>query len=237
MLGFALVISVFAFPETRWHRSKDSDILSQPFDTDSSGTPTADSKQLSVHELRTSSMASGEASTFQGHPRKEQFNFYHIPSNPFQSLLRDFIAPFELFAFPIICFAAFVVSWSASCFLIVNLTQSQAFSEPPYNYGPQTVGLFNLAVVAGQLVGLASAGPLIDSISMRLTKRNNGIQESEMRLPAIIPYALIMLLGNFVVGFGYQYGWDWRVCPTHSHMHDTSHFLLLRVLMPYFRPL
>lgn len=32
-----------------------------------------------------------------------------------------------------------------------------------------------------------------------------------MRLPALIPYVLIMLADNFVVAFGYQYKWDWRV--------------------------
>ena len=46
---------------------------------------------------------------------------------------------------------------------------------------------------------------------MALTKRNNGIRESEMRLPSMIPYVLVMVLSNFVVAFGYEYGWDWRI--------------------------
>ena len=119
--------------------------------------------------------------------------------------------PFTLFAFPIVNFASFVVAWSASCFLTINLTQAQAFSEPPYNYTPQTIGFFNFAVVIGQVIGLGTAGPLNDWISMRATRKNSGIREPEMRLPAMIPYVLIMILGNFVTGFGYQYHWNWAV--------------------------
>jgi hypothetical protein len=32
-----------------------------------------------------------------------------------------------------------------------------------------------------------------------------------MRLPAIAIYMVIMIIGNFVVAFGYQYKWDWRI--------------------------
>lgn len=111
--------------------------------------------------------------------------------------------PIRLFTFPIVDFASLVVAWSAGSFLIVNLTQSQAFSEAPYHYTPQTVGFFNFAVVVGLLLGLGTAGPLSDWVSVCATKRNKGIREPEMRLPALIPYALIMILGHFVVGFGY----------------------------------
>lgn len=147
-----------------------------------------------------------------GKPGKKQFYLFDTARNPIKILITEFIAPLKLFAFPIVDFATFVVSWSASSFLLVNLTQAQAFSVPPYNYSPQSIGLFNLAVVVGFGIGLATAGPISDWISMRSTKRNNGIREPEMRLPTMVPYTLIMILGNLVVGFGYQYDWDWRVC-------------------------
>jgi hypothetical protein len=47
-------------------------------------------------------------------------------------------------------------------------------------------------------------------VSARATKKNRGIREPEMRLPAMIPYVCIMLLGNFVVAFGYQQKWPWE---------------------------
>ena len=46
---------------------------------------------------------------------------------------------------------------------------------------------------------------------MRTTRKNRGIREPEMRLPTIIPYLIINIIGNFVVAFGYQYHWHWAV--------------------------
>ena len=44
---------------------------------------------------------------------------------------------------------------------------------------------------------------------MRSTLKNGGVREPEMRLPAMIPYVLVMILGNIVTAVGYQYQWPW----------------------------
>ncbi|KUL89205.1 hypothetical protein ZTR_03616 [Talaromyces verruculosus] len=132
----------------------------------------------------------------------------------FGSLMDIFPNPrpsIKLFAFPIVEFSSFVVSWCASSFLTLNLTQSQNFAAPPYNFSSQSIGFMNLATFVGSMIGLLTNGPLSDWIADRATKKNKGIREPEMRLPALIPYVLIMLVGNFVVAFGYQYKWDWRI--------------------------
>lgn len=51
---------------------------------------------------------------------------------------------------------------------------------------------------------------MLRRVSARATRKNRGIREPEMRLPAMIPYVCIMLLGNFVVAFGYQQKWPWE---------------------------
>ena len=68
----------------------------------------------------------------------------------------------------------------------------------------------NFAILVGALIGLFTAGPLSDYVSSRSTRRNNGIREPEMRLPAMIPYIIIMYLGNIVVAVGYQHHWPWQ---------------------------
>jgi MFS family permease len=68
----------------------------------------------------------------------------------------------------------------------------------------------NFAILIGAFIGLFTAGPLSDYISSRSTRRNNGIREPEMRLPAMIPYIIIMYLGNIVVAVGYQHHWPWQ---------------------------
>ena len=224
LLGAALFLSLLAFPETRWHHRRAADTQTE--------TPQA-SNTFSAEHLDTNVKANppsleygvaprphtpGCSPVRDGKPGKKQFNLFQANSHPLETLLLDLWTPIMLFAFPIVDFASLVVSWSASSFLTVNLTQSQAFAAPPYSYTPQTIGFFNFAVVIGGLLGLVTAGPLSDWITMRATKRNNGIREPEMRLPAMIPFTLIMILGNFVVGFGYQYHWDWRVRSSSHHL-------------------
>jgi len=96
-----------------------------------------------------------------------------------------------MFAFPIVEFASFVVSWSCSSFLTINLTQSQVLAAPPYNWSPLAVGQTNWAILVGASVGLATAGPFSDWVAAQMTKRNGGIREPEMRLLAMIPYVIV----------------------------------------------
>jgi len=78
----------------------------------------------------------------------------------------------------------------------------QAFAAPPNGFTPLTIGVFSFAILVGAIIDLVTAGPLSDWISMKLTRRNNGIREPEMRLPTMIPYFIFMLIGNFVTAFG-----------------------------------
>ena len=162
-------------------------------------------------ELVKSTTAQRDPYLGKGSPSKQQFQLFQTNAHPLKTMLLDLWIPWKLFAFPIVEFASFVVSWSASSFLTINLTQTQAFSEPPYMYSPLTIGFFNFAILIGAIIGLLTNGPLSDWVSMQLTRRNKGIREPEMRLPTMIPYVLIMILGNFIVAFGWQEGWSWQV--------------------------
>jgi hypothetical protein len=46
---------------------------------------------------------------------------------------------------------------------------------------------------------------------MKLTVRNKGVREPEMRLLTMVPYVCIMILGNVVTAVGYEHKWSWKV--------------------------
>ena len=120
--------------------------------------------------------------------------------------------------------------------LTLNLTQSENFAAPPYNFSPTIIGFFNFAILIGGVLGLVTAGPLSDWISMQLTRRNRGIREPEMRLLTMIPYVIIMIIGNFVVAYGYEKKFDWKVSffpPSHS---QSLHHSICGLVEPYFQP-
>ncbi|QVM05912.1 hypothetical protein D8B26_000619 [Coccidioides posadasii str. Silveira] len=222
LLGAVNVALIFLFPETKWHRAQPDEGV---VDTKSSGSIGVSEKQTQepsatlVEAASEEEIEKGEARRVEtqedlylatGSPSKQQFKLWQKNESPFKSMLVDFWVPWKLHAFPIVQLAAFIVSWSASVFLTVNLTQSQNFAAPPYNFSAQAVGFTNWAILIGALIGLFTNGPLSDWVSMRATRKNRGIREPEMRLPAMIPYVVVVLVCNLVVALGYQYKWDWK---------------------------
>jgi MFS family permease len=225
LLAFTLLVNVFLFPETRYRRSVDvsgekvvapqtgnaaidTGTLENGLDNKSEGTePVAQTESNGKTTDLAPQATHQDPYLGRGSPSKKQF----LPFQRYEgSIFRELWLPFYLHAFPIVEFAAFVVSWSASGFLVVNLSQSQAFGAPPYNYSSQTIGLFNLAVLVGGVIGLVTCGPLSDWVAARLTARNGGVREPEMRLVAMVPYVLVMILGSVVTAVGYDYHWPWQ---------------------------
>jgi hypothetical protein len=89
------------------------------------------------------------------------------------------------------------------------MTESVIFAAPPYLLNPESVGYTNFAFVVGALLGLATAGPMSDWIAARATRKNNGVREAEMRLPALWIYMIITILSVILGGIGYQRQWPW----------------------------
>lgn len=209
LLGLTLLLQIFFFPETKWHRTHPNEGTQGQPSTEESETekPVA----IAQHENVNAEAGDRDPYLHKGTPSKKQFKLWQLDGNNIKTVLISFYIPWKLLTFPIVELAAFVVSWSASCFLTLNLTQSQAFARPPYNFNSQSIGFFNFAILIGAFIGLATNGLLSDWISMKATRKNRGIREPEMRLPAMIPYVIISIIGNFIVAFGYEYKWDWKV--------------------------
>lgn len=224
MLFFTVIVCIFFFPETRYdrrymnnqpgggfaepqgkgeptspYRSSGEKPTSTGYETPLTTVPSAPIAPVATHV---------DPALGKGGPSKAQF----MPFSKYAGgLLRELWLPFYLHLYPIVEFAAFVVSFSASGFLVVNLSQAQVFAAPPYNFTSEVIGLFNLAVLVGGFIGLVTCGPLSDWVASRLTARNNGVREPEMRLVAMIPYIIIMMIGSVVTAVGYDRHWPWQV--------------------------
>ena len=241
LIAASFLMVVFMFPETKWHRLHPDEILNtalQPrSDKNNESDEAVDAEkvgsQVQTETLQHTSTQNRDIHLGKGTPSKQQWKIYQSNPHPFKTILYDLWIPWKLFAFPIVEFSSFVVSWSCSSFLTINLTQSQNFAAPPYKYNSQSIGFMNFAILIGAGIGLATAGPLSDWVSARATRKNRGIREPEMRLPAMsksclitnlvyrnlrerrltqvpVPYVLIMILGNFIVAFGYEQKWPWE---------------------------
>jgi hypothetical protein len=243
ILAFSFLLVVFGFPETKWHRAHIGD-KSPTSSTPPNEKATINAEQANEkavqHEQETEQPMTIENAEHhdpwlgRGSPKKMQWALFQPNAHPLRSILLDLWIPWKMMAFPIVQFASFVVSWSCSSFLTINLTQTQAFA--PRGFSSLEIGFMNFAILIGAMIGLATAGPLSDWVSARATAKNNGIREPEMRLPAMIPYVIIMYLGNIVVSVGYQNKWPWAAIVVVGYTCAGIQVAALPYVSPFHRP-
>lgn len=167
LLGAATLMSILLFPETRYHRLHPEEIRHNAMTTKSieetpisAGVTSTEKPEMSTREdveniervptfttlppspvdLTLTETAARDPHLGKGTPGRWQWRIFQPNAHPFKTILLDLWIPWKLFAFPIVEFASFVVSWSCSSFLTINLTQSQAFAAPPYNFSAQAIG-------------------------------------------------------------------------------------------------
>jgi hypothetical protein len=205
---------LFFQPETRWDRRA---VAALPINDDCGGADIASSKNevadITIERNETSVTTDEDGRLgcqLTGKPNKAQL----MPMGKWQaheSVIAAVWLPIKMIKLPIVIWGALQFTFCASCFLMVNITQSQALGAPPFNFNPASVGYTNLALFIGTSFSLVTAGPFSDWISNRATMRNGGIREPEMRLPALLPFAVCAIVGCVVTALGFQYGWPWEV--------------------------
>jgi hypothetical protein len=149
--GFSLIFIIIGFPETSYSRAQaleghhQTALPSSSKILDAEHREDASEKKGNEHRSEESNPETGAAEEEpwlgRGSPNRKQWMPFQPNPSPFRSILLDLWIPWKLFSFPIVVFASFVVSWSCSAMLILNLTQSQVFAEPPYNMSSQSIGM------------------------------------------------------------------------------------------------
>jgi hypothetical protein len=145
-----------------------------------------------------------------GRPSRSQFSPFQAPDPRWKAfIIRDTLTPIKCFFNPIIVWAGLMVAGPADLLLFFNLTESPVLAAPPYLFRPDQVGYTNFAFAVGALFGLATAGPFSDWVAARATRKNGGMREAEMRLPALLPYMVVTMLSAILGGLAYQRHWAW----------------------------
>ena len=85
--------------------------------------------------------------------------------------------------------------------------------QATYGFEPYQVGLCFFAAVVGSLLGIPAGGHLDDKVADWFTKRNGGIRDPEMRLPAMVLCLLTTPLALILYGVGIEHQLHW-ICPT-----------------------
>lgn len=92
--------------------------------------------------------------------------------------------------------------------LAFNYTFPLKIVAPPYNWSQTSSGLIAIANIIGYGLAIPLAGTS-DRLAARLTRKNKGIREAEMRLGVMIPAMVIAPAGLVVYGLTAQNNLHW----------------------------
>jgi len=125
---------------------------------------------------------------------------------------RHLYQPFAvLFLFPAIAFAAVQWAFCLSALSLVAVYSSDLYPLPPYNFSAAGVGNLNIPPAIGSIIGTIWGGPIVDWVIVKLSQKNGGIYEPEMRLTMFLLPAIVMPVGVLLYGLTTAEGMAWII--------------------------
>ena len=143
---------------------------------------------------------------------RQRLSLLTTSSGGWSMFFRHTYQPFIiLFTFPGIAYEALIYGSLLAWFSVVVSVYSSYLTFPPYNFSSSAVGLMNLAPFIGGLFGCIYGGLLSDWLIIKLSGRNNGIYEPEMRLWLALPAVVIQPCSLLMFGTPIARGMLWII--------------------------
>lgn len=206
LIGAVTLIVYFTFPETAYNRSPDAHGITTTLHAESGAyhRKTADEESNAEH-VEVTPRREAKVSDFLVQGLKLNHGTFTE-----ESLLNMTIRPVLLLALPPVFWATMVMSVTIGFITAITSNVSPAFSTA-YGFEAWQSGLCFFAGVIGALLGIFFGGNLSDWVADYFTRRNGGIREPEMRLPAIMISLITGPLSLVLYGVGIEKGMHWIV--------------------------
>ncbi|KAK4186448.1 major facilitator superfamily domain-containing protein [Podospora australis] len=206
LIGFVLLIAFFAFPETAFTREVPSDSASS---ISGSGPPSEKAPPVSTttRDLEHSQIVV----TQKKKPYISSLKLFHGTLTT-ESFFKLVVRPLGLIILPPVLWASLVEAVTIG-FLVAMTSNVEIAYEATYKFKSWQVGLCFIAALIGSIAGIPVGGKFGDVVADYFTKRNGGVRDPEMRLPAMIPALITAPLSLVLYGVGIEYKLHW-MCPT-----------------------
>ncbi|TVY39109.1 putative MFS-type transporter [Lachnellula subtilissima] len=212
LVGTTLLLAYLTFPETSYKRNIKLDPHGHPttaIEDQAAGQPVDTPSDEKINTTAHIEAAPGSI------PKKKSYaQRLKIFSGTYteESFWKLFIRPFALILLPPILWCALVQSVTIGFIVAVTSNVASAYATA-YQFKPYQTGLCFFAAIIGAAIGILAGGHLSDIVADFFTRRNGGVREPEMRLPAIMISLITTPLALILYGVGIQYNLHW-MCPT-----------------------
>ncbi|KAJ6103434.1 hypothetical protein N7486_005861 [Penicillium sp. IBT 16267x] len=197
LVGATLLFVIFAFPETAYERYHNPLVIASG---QARGAKSDNATQSEVPEVDI--------------PAKRTYMQDIKPWNgrtyTDEPLWKMVIRPLGLIILPPVFWATIVMSVTIGFLVAISSNIGSAFNAA-YGFEPWQIGLCFIGNMIGCIFGIVLGGPFSDWVADYYTKKNNGIREPEMRLPAIALTIIASPLSLVLYGVGIQNKMHWIV--------------------------
>lgn len=212
VIGLVLLVAFFAFPETAYIRTEPG---ARSDEDGSSSAPEPSSEKAAATATTTSAASTSDVERASRAPvpaaRKmtylQSLRVFHGTLTS-ENLFKLVVRPLGLICLPPVLWAALVEAATIG-FLVAMTSNVEVAFEATYHFRSWQVGLCFVSAVVGALLGIPAGGRLGDVMADRLTRRNGGVRDPEMRLPAMIPCLVTAPLGLVLFGVGIEHRLHW----------------------------
>lgn len=142
----------------------------------------------------------------------QKLAFSATSSTPLWSYIRRSYRPVQiLFRIPAVTYMAFVNGAVFTQAIVCISAYSTYMTLPPYNFTASQIGLMGLPSFIGTMASALICGPLSDWMIVRMSKRNGGVYEPEMRLWLMLAFTPFFAAGLLMFGIGLGRGLPWPI--------------------------
>lgn len=199
LIGINLFASLLFFEETKYIRVHNG-IPQQPeIEPAVSYQPKAMPMDEETRDLE---LEGSQPNTEVAYPRKSYRQRLALATPTNEPVLRHFYQPILIFfTIPGVFYASLTYGTMLAWIALMSSATSYYGLLPPYNLTPHQIGLTNLGPFVGLLIGTIIFSPASDWSIIKLSRRNKGIFEPEMRLWLALVGALLCFSGLMMFGY------------------------------------
>jgi len=202
LVGFVLLLVIFFFPETAYQRVDNPLVIP------------ASALRIEKTQDGEKAVLSHTTESLPPVPEKESYwrtlRFWNGKRYTHEPLWIMVLRPIGLLILPPVFWATIVMSVTIGFLVAISSNVANAF-QTTYGFFPWQVGLLYIGALLGAGFGILLGGQLSDWVADWFTKRNRGIREPEMRLPAMAIAVCTSPLALLLYGFGIQEKMHWIV--------------------------
>ncbi|KAK0630021.1 major facilitator superfamily domain-containing protein [Bombardia bombarda] len=208
LVGFVLLLAFFTFPETAYIRDQPNASSSTTASTSPvlAKSEKCEASASDVERVTSSPTITPTRTSYLGSLKIFHKTLTH------EGLFKLIVRPLGLICLPPVLWSALVEAATIGFLVAVTSNVEVAYANT-YGFESWQVGLCFIGAVIGSILGIPAGGQLGDVIADWFTRRNGGVRDPEMRLPAMIPCLIAAPLALILYGVGIEHKLHW-MCPT-----------------------